>query len=310
MNFLKYFNGLLSNVFSKNENVYVYGQNVATGSCLSGLTRNLELTKSSKIANSPNSENSLVGIGFGAMLRGIHAVFCMKQQDFLLLGIDHLVNTNNIMRNETVNGSFTIISIIEDGGYEGPQSALNNFSDFASIARIDCYSITNNIDAKAIIGNKMLSPGFKIIGISQRLLSQSLIEISLLKNDDHLNYFQYKDGNDVTIICYNFSLPYGLEIVERFKEKGFSASLFSINTFISFDYSAIIEDVSKTKNIIIIDDSKSCNLSCYELINSIQDKYKLENKRIIKRDYSSDYFYPRSDVLDIDYENIVTSFFK
>ena len=37
------------------------------------------------------------GVGFGLMLRSVNSVFFMKQFDFLLLGIDHLVNTYNII---------------------------------------------------------------------------------------------------------------------------------------------------------------------------------------------------------------------
>ena len=59
MNYLKYFNNQISGIFSKSQNVYVYGQNIASGSHLSGLTRNLKLTSSSVLSNSPNSENSL-----------------------------------------------------------------------------------------------------------------------------------------------------------------------------------------------------------------------------------------------------------
>ena len=53
MNYLKYFNNQLSDIFDKNQNVYVYGQNVATGSHLSGLTRNLKLTNNYN--NCPNT---------------------------------------------------------------------------------------------------------------------------------------------------------------------------------------------------------------------------------------------------------------
>jgi len=310
MNYLKYFNELLSNTFSKNDNIYVYGQNVATGSCLSGLTRNLELTKNSIIANTPNSENSLVGIGFGAMLRGINAVFCMKQQDFLLLGLDHLVNTNNILRNDDIKGSFTIICIVEDGGFEGPQSASNNLSDFASFGRIECYSMTNSSDTKAIVENNMIRPGFKIFGISQRLLSNDLIQINGIKNGGQNKYFQYYKGSAVTILCFNFSFVYGKILYDKFIEKNISASLFSINTFISFNYSEIIKDITNTKNYVIIDDSKSANLLCYELINSIYDFCDINKKLIIKREFTEDYYFPRSDTLEIDYEGVVNSFTK
>ncbi len=309
MNFLNYFNNQLSDIFAQTQNVYIYGQNVASGSQLSGLTRNLKLTKSSILSNSPNSENSLVGIGFGAMLRGINAVFCMKQQDFLLLGLDHLVNTNNILRNEeNLAGSFTIICIVEDGGYEGPQSASNNLSDFSSFGRINCFSMTNKYDTNVILNENLIKPGFRILGISQRLLSQNLIELECLSNDIEGNLFHYSDGDDVTIICSNFSLPYGNKFCEEFRSRGMSGSLFSINTYLNFNYSDLIQNISKTKKVLIIDDSKSANLLFSDLINEINSSLGLVKSHIIKREYSKDFYYPKSDELTIDYKSIADSF--
>ena len=59
----------------------------------------------SRIVNSTNAENSLCGFGFGLMIRGASAVFFMKQLDFLLLGIDQLVNTYNIIRNSCIQAA-------------------------------------------------------------------------------------------------------------------------------------------------------------------------------------------------------------
>jgi pyruvate/2-oxoglutarate/acetoin dehydrogenase E1 component len=308
MNYLKYFNNQISGIFSKNQNVYVYGQNIASGSYLSGLTRNLKLTNSSVLSNCPNSENSLVGIGFGAMLSGVNAVFCMKQQDFLLLGLDHIVNTNNILRNENVKGSFTIICIVEDGGYEGPQSASNNLSDFASFGRINCFSMTNNYDTKIILNKNLINPGFRIMGISQRLLSQNLIELECFEKNNEDNFFQYSNGEDVTILCFNFSLPYGINFYKKFKDRGVSTSLFSVNTFLKFSYHEIIQNVKRTKRVLIIDDSKSANVLFSDLLNEIKDLIELKKCHVIRREYSEDFYFPKSDDLIIDYKNIIDSF--
>ena len=308
MNYLKYFNNKISGIFSKNQNVYIYGQNIASGSHLSGLTRNLKLTSSSVLSNSPNSENSLVGIGFGAMLSGVNAVFCMKQQDFLLLGLDHIVNTNNILRNENVRGSFTIICIVEDGGYEGPQSASNNLSDFASFGRINCFSMTNKYDTKTILNKNLIKPGFRIMGISQRLLSQNLIDLECFGKNIEDNFFQYSNGGDVTILCFNFSLPYGIKFYKKFKNKGISVSLFSVNTFLKFSYHEIIQNVKRTKRVLIIDDSKSANVLFSDLLNEIKDLIELKKSHVIRREYSEDFYFPKTDDLEIDFESVADTF--
>ena len=59
---------LLSNL--KNlQDVTIFGQNVNSGSFLSGLTKDIDSLKSAKIINSTNCENTLVGFGLGIALK-------------------------------------------------------------------------------------------------------------------------------------------------------------------------------------------------------------------------------------------------
>ena len=110
------------------------------------------------------------------MLNSTSSIFFMKQMDFLLLGIDHLVNTFNIIRQNEPAASFTIFPITVDSGYEGPQSALNNFNDFCSIAGVNGYSFTNKIDTEQILSKYLVKPGFRILSPSQRLLQKDMLD--------------------------------------------------------------------------------------------------------------------------------------
>src|SRR5262245_48555872 len=94
------------------ERLIAYGQNITAGSHLSGLTRGLCAGAGGLILNTPNIENTLVGVGFGVMLRAMAAIFFCKQQDFLLLGMDQIVNTYNAIRHRPDLGSFTIVAIV------------------------------------------------------------------------------------------------------------------------------------------------------------------------------------------------------
>src|SRR5688572_19494537 len=109
--------------------VLLYGENIDTGSRISGLARGLKVNPGGRILNVGDCELTHCGVGFGIMLDGGNAVLFMKQLDFLLLGIDQVVNTYNFIRayRPTVTlGSFTIFLIVCDQGLQGPQSSLNS----------------------------------------------------------------------------------------------------------------------------------------------------------------------------------------
>lgn len=297
MKYIEFLNKIIKErILEEKNNIVLFGQNINAGSCLSGLTRNLKVQKG-LIINTQNSENTLCGVGFGLMLNKTSSIFFMKQQDFLLLGIDHLVNTYNFIRQKQPSASFTIMTIVTDKGYEGPQSCFNSFGDLCSIARVSGFTITNKIDGEEIIKSQLISPGFRIIGVSQRLFKQDLIDMEKVYSNDEKTLFQYKKGPDATVVCFNFSLPYGIELAKRF-----NPSLFSVNSATPIKWDKIIEDLKETKKLVVIDDSKSENLSCYNLLMRISDS--CDKKILIKKDFSKEWFFPNPDELEINYEKI------
>ena len=305
MKYIEFINNLLKQEVSKHEDLVLFGQNISAG----GLTRNFKIKEGSRIINSTNSENSLCGFGFGLMIGGVNSILFMKQLDFLLLGIDHLVNTFNIIRNLDElksKASFTIMPIIVDNGFQGPQSSLNNLSDFCSIARIQGFTITNNLDAQKIISSELIKPGFRIICPSQRLFHEEIHEQEKLDftNKDN-TVFQYNTGSDATIVCFNLSFPYGAELSNRLRDKKIYSSLFSINSPISCDWTKIIDDIKITKKLVVFEDSKSVNSNMNIFLNDVMKFCNLDKKIIIKRKIKEDWLNPTSDIIQIEYEKII-----
>jgi pyruvate/2-oxoglutarate/acetoin dehydrogenase E1 component len=308
MKYTDYINILIKERVKPVENCILFGQNINAGSCLGGLTKNIVLKDNSCIINSTNAENSLVGFGFGLMMNGASSVFLMKQLDFLLLGIDHLVNTYNIIRSvkdKYPTGSFTIVATVVDSGYDGPQSSFNNFHDICSIARVNGFNINNKSDADHIFNNEFLQPGFRIIALSQRLgkleMNNSLPPINIISKG---NIFQYSDGIDVTIVSINFSFCQASSLVKYLLENKIAATHFQVNNIINSNWDEVILNVAMTKKIIIIDDSKSIQTATYLLLSHLSGM-DIQTKIIIKQELSSDWLYPRSDVFEINAESIL-----
>ena len=309
MKYVQYINSLIKDYVGEQTDIVIYGQNIDAGSSLSGLTRGLSVKKG-LVINTQNSENLLVGVGLGLMLNNVSSVFFMKQMDFLLLGIDHLVNTYNIIRQSNPRASFTIFPITVDSGFEGPQSSLNNFDDFCSIAGVEGYSFTNKEDARRIISDQLVKPGFRILSTGQRLLRADVLELEVLHQEASYKYFQYKQGNDVSIICFNQALEYGLELSNLMKKQSISSSLFSINSHLQANYQFIFDDINLTKNLIIIDDSKSRNRLSDKFLSKVLGVCKLTRYKIVNRQIQANDYFPRKDVLEIDYTDIINNIFN
>jgi pyruvate/2-oxoglutarate/acetoin dehydrogenase E1 component len=306
MKYLEYVNSKMKMILARAPPIVIYGQNINAGSCISGYTRGLKVNQNGMIINSTNSENTLAGVGFGLMMAGANAIFYMKQLDFLLLGIDQIVNTFNIVRTANPHGSYSIMPLIVDAGYDGPQSSLNTLADFCSIASCDGYSLTNKHDIDHVLENFMIQPGFRIIAFSQRLMKSELLAVDgLVEHAADGSWFQYLYGADLTIACFNLSLPQGMRLSESLRAKGLSASLFSVNSVVAANLGPILKSSTSTSRLLILDDTKSYNSPSQMLAVEAMRGVLPQNVRLLKREFSRDWFQPSSDEFLVDTDKVI-----
>ncbi len=261
-------NAMLVEASARVPNVVLYGENIDTGSRIGGLTKGLRLDAGGRIINVGNCESTHCGVGFGLMMNGVPAVLYAKQLDFMLLGVDHFVSTYNAVRSMSGvpdSGSFTIVTIVCDQGYQGPQSSFNALADLCSLAQVPGYTITNRADALAVIPAQIGAPGFRFIALSQRLFGTDLLELEADHSSSDGSIFRYRRGTDATIVCLNFSLPNGLAVADRLSAAGRTSSLFSVNPLFPIDWSVILDDITKTRRLLVLDDSKGAGSPGFEL---------------------------------------------
>tara|TARA_B100000989_G_scaffold298985_1_gene291660 strand:+ start:19194 stop:20108 length:915 start_codon:yes stop_codon:yes gene_type:complete len=297
MNYIEKINkDLISNI--KNlKNLTLFGQNIDSGSFLSGLTKNINNLKNAKIINSTNCENTLVGFGFGLALKNQNAIYVCKQQDFLLLTMDQIVNTYNSLRIIGFKGSFSIITIIVDSGYEGPQSRLNNLSEFSSLANLDIWNISTNFESMLV--NKMISkPGFRLICVSQKNFR---IEIPNIKgqitNFSNKKVIQYLNGSQIAIICFNFSIISLIKDINHLDKR--KVALYNVINH-KCDFEILAKRLVNFKKILILDDSRSEVSNSILLSDLIKKFNNLVNIKILKKRDSLSNLFPNKDNYDIN----------
>ena len=260
-NYITSINELIVAATAKLPNAVLFGENIDTGSRISGLTRNLKVPEGGRIINVGDCEATHCGVGFGMALDGGKAVLFAKQLDFMLLGMDHFVSTYNFIRCRPRPGlgSFTIVTIVCDQGMQGPQSSFNALGDICSLARVDGYTLTNNQDALQVLNQQLGKPGFRFIALSQKMFGAEFLDLELVYGAPDSSLFQYTEGDDVTVVCFNFSLPSGLALQQRLAQRGLAASLFSANYVTRPTWDRVADRVAKSRRLIVLDDSKSVN---------------------------------------------------
>lgn len=240
--------------------VLLYGENIDTGSRIAGLCRGLTVNPAGRILNVGNCESTHIGLGLGMMLDGGQAAVFMKQLDFLLLGLDQMVNTFTFIRScrpaETL-GSFTICLIVCDQGYQGPQSSFNAPSDFAGIANINVYCLNGAEDAAQIVRDHFVAPGFRMVCVSQRLFGAPALDLTVEAHTPDHAIFKYRSGEDLTLVSYNFALRDTLALAERLDEAGIRSDVFHVNYIPGMNTDMLTKSCVRTGRLVLIDDSKA-----------------------------------------------------
>ena len=310
MDYVTQVNEALRAELAKFDSSVVYGQNVNAGSRLGGLAKGISDISGCKVINTPNVENSLVGMGFGLMLSGTPSVFLMKQQDFVLLGVDHLVNTWNALRSRGPFVPFVIGMIVVDSGWEGPQSSFNNTSGLATLTRIPAYFPTGAAEIPLAL-TRAFQGGPAIIAVSQRMFKEEPVfaesDTSITASD---SYVVYRDeaaletAPTLVILCTNFSIDYAWLFRQNAKERGFTVTV--VNYFASIDEAdtPILQMCSKAETVVVFDDTKSRLGKGTQIAMELGAHLPSNVIKTVFRKDSSEWHLPHKDVLSVDSASI------
>jgi len=198
------------------------------------------------------------------MLNGGNSVLYMKQLDFLPLASDQIVNTCNFLRCAPAgpSGSFTIVVIVCDHGFQGPQSSFHDLAGLCAMGRVNGYMLTDRAAAEHIVSTQLAQPGFRILALSQRMFSTELLDVPVLYSAPDASLFQYTEGGAATIVCFGFSVPAGLALARRFAEQNSPAAVFSVHPVLPHRWHPVVESAARTRRVIALDDAKGpCSLA-------------------------------------------------
>lgn len=262
MNYTQYINFQIKSHFSKYSKSVIFGQNIIAGSRISGLGNGIEEIDGALTLNTTNSENSLMGMGFGLSLSGIPSLFLMKQHDFALLGIDHLVNTNNLLRQERLKSPFIVLMVVVDTGYEGPQASLNSLDEFASISKSPVYFLSTK-ESIDIGFEKSQTPGLHLMALGQANLKKKL----KLGNSESQHYpgivmyeneFRTNSSNKIAFIFFGVDVDIVVQARNILIDKGVLVDLFLVCELTPMIISApFITKLKSYNKVIVADTGKS-----------------------------------------------------
>lgn len=210
-----------------------------------------------RVIDTPVSESACTGAAVGAALAGMKPIVVHPRMDFMLYAMDAIVNQaakwSHMVGGQAAPG-VTIRAIINRGGEQGAQHSQALHAWFAHVPGLRVVMPATVADARDLLIASVLSPD-PVLFIDDRWL-YSLEDDLPPVNElvlSQLGPQQLMTGDDVTIVGSGYSSRLAIEAAEILKTSGISADVIDLRILNPLDTTKIIESVTKTGRLLVVD---------------------------------------------------------
>lgn len=241
----------------RDPNIFLTGEDVGVRGGVFRATKGLiEEFGDKRVVDSPLSELSIVAIGIGAALYGLHPVCEIQFADFIAPAYNQIVNEAARFRYRS-NGTWTVPLVIRTpygGGIGG--GLYHSQSIEATYAHVPGLYVVAPSTPYDVVG--MMRYAFRVqdpVLFLEHKKAYRLIK-GEVPDDDYVVPFVQADvkreGTDLTVIAYGLMLHYTLEAAERVAQDGISVEVVDPRTLNPLDKDTLLGSVKKTGKALIV----------------------------------------------------------
>jgi len=272
--------------------VILLGLGVPDPKGIFGTTKGLlEKYGTERVTDIPTAENGITGITLGVSLLGFRPILTHQRVDFALLSLDQIFNQAAkwcYMTAGKMNVPIVIRMIIGRGWGQGPQHSQSLESCFAHIPGLKVVLPSTPHDAKGLLISS-IKDNNPVIFLEHRWLHDTFGEVPKELYEIDIGKARIvKEGKDLTLIVYSYNLIEALRVEEILKKFNISIEILDLRTLRPLDKEAILNSVTKTGRVLVIDIGWSLYGVSSEIISTIVEnifmKLKAPPKRIGLKD--------------------------
>ena len=258
----------------RDRNVFIIGEDVTRYGF--GVNRGLvDEFGSERVRNTPISEAAIIGSAVGAALRGMRPVAEIMFVDFIMIGMDQIVNQAAKM-SYLSNGELSVPMVIRTpegtewfGG--GAQHSQTLHSIFMNIPGLKLVIPSDPYDAKGLLKSAIRDDNPVIFFEHKQLYTQKG-EVPEEEYTIPLGKAAIKkEGKDLTLVATSWMVKHSLEVAEDLKGK-ISIEVIDPRTLVPLDKETIINSVKKTGRLLVVDESPVSGGTQGEIISMVMQE--------------------------------------
>jgi 2-oxoisovalerate dehydrogenase E1 component len=242
----------LKQSFEKHPNTLIMGQDVAEYGGVFKITENFyKQFGKDRIRNTPITESSILGAGYGLAIRGWKSVVEMQFSDFVTCGFNQIVNNLAKSHYRWGQAADVVVRMPTGAGVgAGPFHSQSTEAWFFHVPGLKIVYPSNPYDAKGLLCASIEDPN-PVLFFEHKALYRS---ISGQVPDDYYTLeigkaHTVRSGNDVSVITYGW----GVHWAEKYcKENNLDAEIIDLRTLLPWDKEAVAASVSKTGKALVL----------------------------------------------------------
>jgi pyruvate/2-oxoglutarate/acetoin dehydrogenase E1 component len=247
----------LDQALEQDPRVYVMGQGVDDPGGIFGTTLNLhQKYGSSRVFDTPLSENALMGMAIGSALAGLRPVYFHTRPDFLLLAMDQIANHAakwNYMFGGQTPVPLVIWAVTGRGWGSAAQHSQTLQGLFMHVPGLKMVMPATPADAKGLLLTAIVDNN-PVLVLEHRWLFKQRGPVAGKK---YLIPFGKgmirRPGRDITIVAISQMVVEALKAAKELATMGFEAEVIDPRTLKPLDEELILKSVQKTGRLLIAD---------------------------------------------------------
>jgi pyruvate dehydrogenase E1 component beta subunit len=213
-----------------------------------------------RIIDTPISENSYVGIGIGASMAGLRPIIEIMSINFALLALDTLINAAAKIRYMS-GGRVSCPIVMRTPGGTAHQLAAQHSARlarmFMSTSGLRVVTPRGPLDAYGMLKSAVRCND-PVIMIEHESMYNMRGEVPDTETFRPLEGAEVvREGHDITLVGYNYSVHLCLAAAERLAKDGVSAEVIDLRALKPIDRETIRRSVEKTHRMLVAEEDEA-----------------------------------------------------
>jgi pyruvate/2-oxoglutarate/acetoin dehydrogenase E1 component len=212
-----------------------------------------------RVRNTPVAEAAMIGIGVGAAAAGMRPLVSITYMDFLMLGLDPLVNYAAKLRYKTGGQMSAPVVVKTTAGAKGQGVAHSQCLEawLMGVPGLKVVAPSTPGDAYGLIKSALREEG-PVVFVDHKRLFPTAGEVPAREEMVPIGEAVVRRrGADVTIVTHSYMVRVAGQSAERLAAEGVSCEIIDLRSLAPLDMATICESVARTGALLTLEEGQA-----------------------------------------------------